>query len=178
MTATRRAGIIVAALCATTILTGCGGSDSDPVIKPTSDSASAATPDPDGYSPDQREVADVVTSWNSAAFAADTDEVGQAIGSLVTPDVLKGVLAAEAQQKPGSYVGDVTIDVQSVTVDGEAATVKACQDGSQAYRVTKGETEAGEGDPLVGATQLTIALVRQDGRWLISEPKGEPVPSC
>lgn len=179
MTARRHTASLAAALMSVALLAGCGGSDGDPQIKPTTAAPSATVAaDPDGYTPEQREVADVVTKWNKAAFSVTTDQVGPAIEPYVTPDVLNGVVASESKQKPGAYLGEVILDVKDVTVSGDTATVTACQDGSQAYRVAKGETEAAVGDPLVGASQLTVTLVKQDGTWLISRPEGKQVRSC
>lgn len=180
MTARRHATYLAATLLAASLLTGCGGSDDDPEIKPTSGTPSSApaVAGADGLTPEQREVADVVTRWNKAGFSVDTDEVGAAIEPYVTPEVLQGVTDAESRQKPGSYLGTVGLDVTSVTISGDTATVKACQDGSQVYRVAKGETEAGVGDPLVGTSQLTVTLVRQEDKWLISRPEGKQVRTC
>lgn len=96
----------------------------------------------------------------------------------MTPRVLDAVVKAEAGQQAADYLGDVTLDVQTVTVSGDTATARGCRDGAQAYRVKKGDTEAGIGSSRVGTTKLTIGLIRRDGTWLIDDPKGEQVRAC
>lgn len=180
MTTRRHAGWLATTLLAASLLGACGGSDDEPTIKPVDDvpSATSAAPDADGFTPEQREVADAVQKWNKTVFSVTTDAIGPAIEGLVTQRVLDGVVAAEADQKPGQYLGAVTLAVTEVTVSGDTATVEGCRDGSQAYRVKKGDTQAGVGSSRVGTTQLTIGLVRQGGTWLIDDPKGKQVATC
>jgi len=180
MTVKRHAGWLATALLTVSLLGACGGSDDEPTVKPTSDApaATSAAPDPDGFTPEQREVADAVQKWNAAVFSGTTDTIGTTLQGIATQKVIDGVTAAEADLEPAEYLGDVTLDVTTVTVTGDAATVEGCRDGSKATRVKKGETEAGVGDSTVGTAKLTVGLVRQDGAWLIDDPRAEPVATC
>ncbi len=183
MTVTRRAAAAVAALCATTmVLAGCGGSDEEPLVKPTSDTTtSAAAPDQDGFTPAQREVSDAVQTYVTAFFGRGASPVQPAIASMVTPDLLAKIVPAETKAIDDAglqYIGEVTLDPQKVTIDGDTATYQGCRGGGSAAVVKKGETGAGVGSRPVTTSQLTYGLVRVDGRWLINDPRGERVSTC
>jgi hypothetical protein len=186
MTTTRHARLLAATLLAACLLGACGSSDDKPTIKPTSDAPSSqaapATPDPDGFSPEQREVADVVQSYTTAIYGRGEAALEPAaLQPLVTTDLLDTIVSSEkeAVDDPGlHYVGDVTLSSDSVTIDGDTATFKGCLDGGSAFLAEKGETAAGPESTTVGITDVTITLVRDSARWVISDPQGEEVSSC
>lgn len=185
MTARRTTAWLATTLLATTLLAACGGSDDDPAIKPMTDKPSAAATttaaDPDGFTPEQREVADAVEAYSKAFFGRGTDPVGPAVEDLVTPKVLDALVPAETKAVEDAglqYIGTVTVDPASVTIDGDTAVFKGCSDGSQAFVVKKGETAPGVGSRSVGITRMTYGLVRQGDTWLIDEPRAERVTAC
>ena len=177
----RFAALTAASLCTVTLLAGCGGSDEEPLVKPTSDASSSAVTDPDGFTPEQREVADAVQAYSDAFFGRGADPVETAVGDLITPGLRDGLVPAETKAIDDAglqYIGDAVVAPGSVTIDGDTATYKGCSDASEVYVVKAGETTAGVGSRNVGVTRITYTLVRQDGRWLIDEPRGEQVPAC
>lgn len=182
MTVTRCVRIVVAAVFATTMLAGCSGSDDEPLVKPTSDTTtSAAATDPDGFTAEQREVADAVQTYVTAFFGRGASPVQPAIAGMVTNDLLAKIVPAETKAIDDAglqYIGEVTLDPQKVTIDGDTATFEGCRGGGSAAVVKKGETSAGVGSRLVTTSQLTYGLVRVDGTWLINDPRGERVATC
>lgn len=184
MTAERQTRWLVAALLAMSLLAACGGSDDEPVVKPTSDaptSATSAPVDADGFTPEQREVADAVVAYTNAVVGRGPGPVEPAIKDLVTPDVLDFISKADDEnivQAGLQYIGTMTVTPTAVTIDGDTARVQGCQDGSRVAIVKKGETQAGEGSTLLGSSTIDYGLVREDGAWLISDPKSTPVTSC
>lgn len=181
MTARRRVGIIVGAICTATILTGCGGSDSDPLVKPTSDATTSAAADPDGFTAEQRAIADRVTTYFTGVAARGTSPVEPVIQDLVTPELLATIVAGEQKNVEGKglqHLGEATVDVDKVTIEGDTATVEGCYDGSQAYLVKKGEDTPGSGSQVLGYSTMSITMVRSGDNWLISQPLLEPAEGC
>jgi hypothetical protein len=183
MTVRRHSMWAVTTLLAATLLAACGGSDDDPAIKPVTGtpSATATSADPDGLTPEQREVADAVQAYVSAFFGRGTTPVGTAVGDLITAKLRDGLVPAETKAVDDAglqYIGTPVLDPEDVTIKGDTATYTGCNDGSQVFTVKKGETTAGVGSRNVGITRITYKLVRQDGRWLVDEPRGEQVQSC
>jgi hypothetical protein len=173
----RLISLMVALIIGVSVLSACGGSDEPdkPTAKPT------ATQDPDGFTPEQREVADAVEAYNKAFFGRGSLPVEPAIQKFVTKRLLDQVGPAESKavDKAGlQYIGTVKLIPKDVTIKGDKATFKGCQDGSKAFVVKKGEKSAGVGSRPVGTTQLTIGLVREDGTWLVDDPQGEAAETC
>jgi hypothetical protein len=177
MSARRHGTWLVTTLLAISLTGACGGSDDEPTIKPTTDapSAAATAADPDGYSPDQRAVADVVQAYNQAAFGPGDVPVETAIKDLVTPEVLAGVQSAGGD---ATYSGVPTLTISAIRVSGDTATLEGCRDGARIYSLKKGQTQPGVGSKPVGITQLTFGLTRSDDRWVIADPRGEQVDKC
>jgi hypothetical protein len=184
MTARRHAAWLAATLLAASLLGACGGSDDDPAIKPVTDtaSASATSADPDGLTPEQREVADAVQAYTKAFYGRGTESVADAAAEYVTPDLIDFLRAGEKQilqDGKFQYLGEAIVRPEEVTISGDTAVFKGCSDGTQAAIVPVGETKVkGKGARIIGYSKLTYGLARSDGRWLISDPKGEPVSSC
>lgn len=179
MSGRRLISLLVVLIIGAAALSACGGSD-EPDDKPTSP-ATSATPDPDGFTPEQREVADAVEAYNDAFFGRGTTPVETAIKDLVTKDLLgkMGPAESKAVDKAGlQYIGTVKLDPENVTIKGDKATYTGCQDGSEAFVVKKGEKSAGPGTRPVGSSELTVRVIREDGRWLVDFPKGEAVDTC
>lgn len=181
MTATRYAAWLTTAVLTASLLGGCGGSD-EPTIKPTSDAPSAsASPDADGFTPEQREVIDAVEAYEAAIVGRGPGPVEPAIRDLVTPDVLDFIGKADQENIVDAglqYIGTMTITPTRVTIDGDTARVEACEDGSRAAIVKKGETKAGAGSQILGFAKINFGLRKQDGAWRISDPASETVTSC
>jgi hypothetical protein len=107
--------------------------------------------------------------------------VETAIKDLVTKDLLgkMGPAESKAVDKAGlQYIGTVKLFPKDVTIKGDKATFRGCQDGSKAFVVKKGEKSAGSGTRPVGSSELTVRVIREDGRWLVDFPKGEAVDTC
>lgn len=158
-------------------LTACGGS-----TEPERESTSAAPRGEDGLTPEERAVADAVQGYTDAYFNRGATAVGPAIQDLVTKDVYDLVVPAETRNVDEAglqHLGEVTLSVDEVTIDGDSATVRGCQDASTSFIVKKGATEPGVGSSApLGFNRVEYGLVRKDGVWLVSDPKGEQVPSC
>jgi hypothetical protein len=123
----------------------------------------------------------VVTAYNEAFFGRGASPVKPAVEDFLTTKVLKGLVPAETKAVDDAglqYIGTVTIQPERVTIDGNTATFLGCRDGSKAFLVKKGQSSPGVGSSPVGTLDLTVGLVRQDGRWLIDDPRGEDAPSC
>lgn len=170
------------------LLGACGGADEKAATEPSATSTagtstaptSTATPDPDGFSPEQREVADAVDAYTQAFFGRGANPVRPALEGLVTKKVLDALVPAETKAIDSAglqYIGDVTIDAKTVTIDKDTATFTGCRD-SRAFVVKKGETTPGTGSRKVESSTMTFKLVRRGDRWLIDEPRGDPVNAC
>ncbi|MCL3818868.1 nuclear transport factor 2 family protein [Aeromicrobium wangtongii] len=182
MATRRHAQWLATTVLTVSLLAACGGSDDEPVIKPTGqETSAAAAPDPDGLSPEQREAFDAVVAYSTAVVGRGSEPVAPLIEDLVTPEVFDFIVPAETEnvdQAGRQYIGTVKLTPTSVTVQGDTATVKGCQDGSAAYIVKKGDTQPGVGSRNLGSSRLDFRLVRENGRWLISQPESTPVKSC
>ncbi|MET0931878.1 MAG: hypothetical protein ABWX74_20355 [Aeromicrobium sp.] len=172
------------ALLALSLLTACSGSsDDEPTIKPTSDapSTAAAPPDPDGLTPEQREVVDAVEAYGAAIIGRGNAPIGPVIKDLVTQDVYDFIVPAETENVEDAglqYIGQTTLTPTKVTITGDTATVQGCDDGSAAFLVKKGETSAGVGSQPVSTTKINFGLVREGDRWIISDPESTVVSAC
>lgn len=187
MTTRYRTSLLAVTLLSVSWLAGCGGSDSDPAAEPSVVRTSAtpvasATPDPDGLTPEQREVVDVVQAYSAAFYNRGTESVTDAAAQFVTPDLIDFLRDGEKQilqDGKFQYLGSAVIRPDRVTIDGDTATFRGCSDASKAAIVPVGETRVtAPGARVIGYTELTWGLVRTNGRWLVSDPKGQPVASC
>lgn len=183
MTAKRHIGRIAAALLTASLLTACGGSEDEPLVKPTTDAPTTTAPpvDDDGFTPEQRELADQVTAYFTGVVGRGSSPVDPIIRDLVTPDLLAQVSASEKKSVDDAglqYLGEAQIDVTEVTITGDTATVEGCNNSSKALLVKKGQKKAGAGSQLLGYSTMTVGLVREDDRWLIDSPRLETVNRC
>jgi hypothetical protein len=184
MTVKRQVGWLATTLLTVSLLGACGGSDDDPAIKPVTDapSSTATAADPDGFTPAQREVADAVQAYTKAFYGRGTESVADAAAQFVTPDLIDFLRAGEKQildDGKFQYLGEAVVRPEEVTISGDTAEFRGCSDGSQAAIVPVGETKVkGRGARIIGYTKLSYGLIRSGDRWLVSDPKGEPVASC
>lgn len=174
------AGSVVGLILATALLGACS-SDEPPTKSSASPKATATTRDADGFTPAEREVVDAVEAYNKAFFGRGATPVETAIEPFVTKAVLDGLGPAETKAVDDAglqRIGTATLVPEQVTIDGDTAILTGCKDASRAFIVKKGETTAGVGSKAGGVSRITFGLVRQDGRWLVGDPRGEPVDAC
>lgn len=170
--------VLVLLMIGVSVLSACGGSD-DPVDQPTA--KPTVSRDANGFTPQQREVADAVKTYSKAFFGRGTSPVEPAIKKYVTKRLLDklGPAESKAVDKAGlQYIGSVKLIPKQVTINGDKATFEGCQDGSRAFVVKKGEKTAGVGSHAVITSQLKIGMVRSHGMWLVDDPRGTATQAC
>jgi hypothetical protein len=169
--------IMTTALAALLPLAACGGSD-----QPQAEATTTVAPrDEDGLTPDEREVADAVEAYTDAYFERGATKVGPAIKDLVTQEVYDLIVPAETKSVDGAglqHLGKVALTVDKVTIDDDTAVYRGCQDASKSFLVRKGDTSPGVGSTTLGFTRMEYGLAREDGVWVVSDPRSEQVASC
>lgn len=144
--------------CVTTALTllllgGCGGSDEPSAVE----------------------------AYTDAVVGRGAQPLGPVIKDLVTKEVYDFIVPAETKALEGAglqYVGQVTLKPSSVTITGDKALVKGCQDSSEAFMVTKGRTAPDADAKPLPSTRISFGLVRRDGRWIVSDPEAAHAKAC
>lgn len=166
---TRRLPALTLALMAcAALLTACGDDDPEPAGLPTLSSAPSATPD-----------AEAAVEAAYRGYQKATEEI--AASGNPSPAILRPYATAERAQKTAEdlalliddgfrIVGTQKIDVRSVTIDGENATLEACVDPTKWITVKKGETPAPQEKGLAPGL-AEVDLVQQGGKWLVSGSK-------
>ncbi|AWB92769.1 hypothetical protein [Aeromicrobium chenweiae] len=161
------------------LLGGCGSDE--PSAASTSGTPTSAAADPDGLTPEQREVVDAAEAYTDAIVGRGAQPLGPVIKDLVTKEVYDFIVPADTKALEDAglqYVGQVTIKPSSVTITGDKALVKGCQDSSEAFMVAKGRTAPdAEAKPLP-STRISFGLVRRDGRWIVSDPEAADAKAC
>jgi hypothetical protein len=158
---------VLAAVAGVALVTAGCGDDPEPEALPSfTASASATAPD------DETAVEAAYLEYEDAfeAMAASGDPQPARLRPYATPERAQKDAENLSLLFDEDYrvVGSTSIDVRSVTVTGEKAVVEACIDASKWITVKTGESPA-PGETGEGSGLARVDMVKQDGRWLVSE---------
>lgn len=170
----RRIAVASTVLLATGLLAACGGEESDeaPEI--------SIAAGPGSFTPEEQEVVDAVDAYYSAFYGRGEGSIEAVMDGKLTDELAGRLIPDEtafSEDKDLQYIGEHELDPEQVTIDGDAASFSGCIDTSKVFLVKAGTTRTGSGSIAVDSSNLDIELLREDGRWLISQPTGEEA-SC
>lgn len=170
----RRVAVASTVLLATGLLAACGGEESGEA----SDISIAAGPG--SFTPEEQEVVDAVGAYYDALFGRGEGDLEEAMDGKLTDELASRLIPDETaftEDKGLQYIGEHELDPQRVRIDGDSATFTGCINTSEVFLVEAGTAQTGPGSIAIDSSDLDIDLLREDGRWLISQPTGEEA-SC
>lgn len=136
---------------------------------------------PGTFTPEEQEVVDAVEGYFEAFLTRGETGVAAALDGRLTDQLAADLVPAEKKLVDDAdlwYIGEPLLDPEGVTIDGDAATFTGCQDAAEVFLVPVGEETAGVGSKSLGYSDLTVELVREDGRWLIDTPRRKDADAC
>lgn len=132
------------------------------------------------FSPEEQEVVDAVDDYYTALFGRGDQDIETTMDGRLTDELAGRLIPDEkafTEDKGLQYIGEHELDPRRVSIEGETARFTGCVNTSQLFLVEAGTTQTGPGSIAVGSSDLDFELLREDGRWLISQPTGEEA-SC
>ncbi len=170
MTLARRLGTGSAILLSGLVLTSCGADQS------TSGSEVSISAGPGTFSPEEQEVVDAVGAYYDALFGRGEGDLATAMDGKLTDELASRLVPDEtafSEDRGLQYIGEHELDPERVTIDQETARFTGCINTSGVFLVEAGATQTGPGSIAIDSSNLDIELLREGGRWLISQPTGE-----
>lgn len=167
--------LVAAAATATLLLGACSGSG-DSGIEPL---ATAST-DADGLTAEQREVVDAVDAYQAALIDYQKGDRDIDLTQFATEELASGIADGVEQSlddEDRQLIGETSVmTADTVSIDGDTATWKGCNDSTGLFVVPEGDDAPGVGSQRFEAERTVYTLVRQDGAWMVSDATSEDTP--
>lgn len=162
----RRLAVVAAATAFA--LAGCGGSDEPTDVTPTQ---AEATADADGFTPDEREVADAAAAYYALINDFQGGDKTVDFESVLTADEAATVAPLiGAAFKSQKTLGESVYRPTDVTIDGDTASAVGCLDSSGTIKVPSNTPEDAITlpDPKGEGIVTTLPLTKTADGWRVS----------